>query len=92
MEEAKAELGADGRQYVEFVLAPRSLYEGSHMPAEAADPAKTATSGRGLRELSDAGWDIRQFAARQQTAGTRRWDAPLAEYAHYLWERAKKKA
>ena len=90
MRELRNELGDEGRQYVELILAPRSLYEGSHMPHEGEEPASTATSGRNLRELSDLGWDIRQFAARDDLHSSRRyWDQPLAEYAHYLWQRTR---
>jgi hypothetical protein len=86
------EIGEGSEKYVEFVLAPRSLYEGSQMPAEGGSPEKTATSARQMMELSDLGWDIRQFAARDDEHSSRRfWDVPLAEFAHYLWERVKGK-
>jgi hypothetical protein len=35
-----------------------------------------------------AGWDLQQFAARDDLHPSRTWwDVPLAEYAHTLWER-----
>jgi hypothetical protein len=90
MREANASLSEQGRQYAEFILAPRSLYEGSYMPHEGQEPTGTATSAQSLVALSDLGWDIRQFAARDdQHASRRYWDQPLAEYAHYLWRRAQ---
>jgi len=86
--EAQDELGEPGQKYVKFILAPRSLYEGSYLPHEGKEPAKTGTSARNLIELTDVGWDIRQFAARNDLHPSRRFfDVPLAEYAHYLWRR-----
>jgi hypothetical protein len=90
-QDAETELGTNGRKYAEFILAPRSLFEGTYMPHEDEETAKTATSARNLRELSQVGWDIRQFAARKETPQNRRWDEPLAEYAHYLSEKVHAK-
>ena len=89
VEDSKRELGPNRSSLVEFILAPRSLYEGK-LPYEGAPPEDTGTTGKSLEELVEAGWDLRQFVARDRGHSSKRfWDVPLAEYAAYLMSKLR---
>ncbi|WP_237047570.1 phage tail protein [Lentzea guizhouensis] len=73
-------------QKADFILAPRSTYEGRMDP-------KKKTTGKDLANLVlldgvELGWDLRQLATKENIG--KHWELPLAEWAHHLWERVKK--
>ncbi|PWK86045.1 cytidine/deoxycytidylate deaminase-like protein [Lentzea atacamensis] len=73
-------------QKADFILAPRSTYEGRMDP-------KKKTTGKDLANMVlldgvELGWDLRQLATKESIG--KHWELPLAEWAHHLWERVKK--
>ncbi|WP_233223762.1 hypothetical protein [Amycolatopsis sp. CA-128772] len=72
-------------QKADFILAPRSTYEGRMHPEK-------KTTGKGLADLVlldgvELGWDIRQLATKEKIG--KHWELPLAEWAHKLWQKVQ---